>query len=458
MPTNARPAAVTWSSRVSFLLAAVGAAVGLGNIWKFPYVTGVNGGGAFVIVYVGAAALVAIPILIAELAIGRRGRRSPPRAMSTVAVESQRSAHWGLVGGAGVLVGFLILTFYAVIAGWAMAYVWPTLTGTFTGTDATGSGEHFAALLASPWLLAFWSAAFLALNALITSRGLKAGIERAINVLMPALFAALLIVIGYAAIEGDFGAAVAFLFEPDFSKITGPVVLAAIGQAFFSIGVGMGIMMVYGSYLPKDISLARSAFLIAGADTLVAVLAGLAIFPLVFANGLDPGEGAGLIFVTLPIAFGNMPAGGLFGALFFVLLVVAAVTSSIALIEAVLAWLAERYGWSRGRAAWTVCAIAWVLSLATVFSFNLWADVRPLGAFERFSAMTAFDLIDYATSNVMMPLVAFLIAVFVGWFMRRAPACDELGLGEGFHFSAWRLVLLRWIAPAAILGILLASL
>ncbi|HSN71269.1 MAG TPA: sodium-dependent transporter [Steroidobacteraceae bacterium] len=458
MPTNAPQAAAVWSSRFTFLLASVGAAVGLGNFWKFPYITGVNGGGAFVLVYIAAAAFVAIPILIAEMAIGRRGRHSPARAMAAVAAESNRSSAWRFVGGAGVLVGFLIVTFYAVIAGWAMAYVWPTFAGTFTGIDATRSGEHFSALLASPAVLAFWSAAFLALNALISARGLNAGVERAINFLMPALFAALIIVIGYAALAGDFAAAFSFLFTPDFSKINGQVVLAAIGQAFFSIGVGMGIMMVYGSYLPKDVSLTRSGFLIAFADTLVAVLAGLAIFPLVFANGLDPGEGAGLIFVTLPIAFGNMPAGAVFGGMFFLLLVVAALTSSIALIEAVLAWLGERYGWSRRRAAWSVCAAAWVLSLATVFSFNLWADVRPLGMFERFAGMTAFDLIDYATSNVMMPAVALLIAVFVGWSMRRDLAADELGLGTGFHFNVWRNLLIRWVAPLAIVGILIANL
>jgi len=216
--------------------------------------------------------------------------------------------------------------------------------------------------------------------------------------------------------------------------------------------------MVYGSYLPKDVSLTGSAFLIAFADTLVAVLAGLAIFPLVFANGLDPGEGAGLIFVTLPIAFGNMPAGGIFGGVFFLLLVVAAITSSIALIEAMLAWLGERYGWSRARAAWSVCAAAWVLSLGTVFSFNLWQSWRPLGMFERFAEMTLFDLIDYVTSNLMMPLVALLIAIFVGWFMRRDDARDELGLGDGINFTVWRMLLIRWIAPAAIFGILIANL
>jgi neurotransmitter:Na+ symporter, NSS family len=458
MEPQAPSADTTWSSRFSFLLAAVGAAVGLGNIWRFPYLAGENGGAAFVLVYLAAVALVAVPILVGELAIGRRGRHSPPIAMAAVARESGRSTHWGLVGGLGVLVGYLIITFYGVIAGWAMAYVWPTLAGTFRGIDAAGSSAYFNALLASPVRLAMWSAAFMALTALIVARGLHAGIERWINVLMPALFASLLLMIGYAAVEGDFGAGVAFLFQADFSKINGRVVLDAIGQAFFSIGVSMGIMMAYGAYVPREVSLTRSAFVIAGADTLVAVLAGLAIFPLVFANGLDPGEGPGLVFVTLPIAFGALAAGNVFGALFFVLLVFAALTSSIALIEAGVAWLGERFALSRPAAAGLSCAVAWLLGLGSVFSFNIWSGVHPLGRFARFESKTVFDLVDYATSNLMMPAGALFLSLFVGWFMSREIAAHEAGLGTGLHFTVWRLVLMRWVAPLAIAGIMIAGL
>lgn len=454
----AGPTQASWSSRLVFLLAAVGASVGLGNVWKFPYLAGVNGGGAFVIVYVGAAALVAVPILIAELMIGRRGRHHPAAAMAGVASESGRSRRWGLVGGLGVVVAYLILTYYSVIAGWAMAYVGPTLAGRLDAIDGPAATAHFAGLLADPWGLAVWHGLFMALTTGIVAQGLRAGIERWITILMPALFAALLLLLGYALVEGDFAAAVRFLFAPDFSKLSGPMVLAAVGQAFFSIGVGMGMMMAYGAYLAPGVSLTRSAFVIAGADTLVAVLAGLAIFPLVFANGLDPGEGPGLVFVTLPIAFGSMPGGQFFGGLFFVLLVCAALTSSIAVLEPVVMWATERFDSSRRASALASGAIAWCIGLGTVLSFNAWSGWHPFGRIQRFATMTFFDLLDYATSNVMMPLAALLIALFTGWRMGREVACDELGMGAGLRFRAWRNVLLRWIAPVAILGILATGL
>ncbi len=252
--------------------------------------------------------------------------------------------------------------------------------------------------------------------------------------------------------------ALRFLFRPEFGRLDGGVVLAAVGQAFFSIGVGMGILLAYGSYLPKDVSLTRSAFTIAAADTGVAVLAGIAIFPLVFANGLDPGEGPGLVFVTLPIAFGSMPAGSLFGGVFFLLLVFAALTSSIAILEPMVAWLTERLGWRRPLAAWLAGGAAWVFGLGTVLSFSVWKDWHPLGMFARYQGRTFFDLLDYATSSLMMPVCALLIALFVGWRMKPEAAADELGLGSGFNFSVWRNLLLRWVVPAAIAIILFRGL
>ncbi len=449
---------VTWSSRTVFMLAAVGAAVGLGNVWKFPYLTGMNGGGAFVVVYVGAVLLVAIPILIAELLAGRRGRGHPARAMRAVALESGRSARWGYAGGLGIAVAYLILSYYSVIAGWAMAYVLPTFSGTFAGAAARDVAGHFTALQANPWQLAAWHGVFLALTASIIAAGLKSGIERWISILMPALFASLLLLVGYGLVEGDVAAAAEFLFRPDFSKVSGAMLLTAIGQAFFSIGVGMGMMMTYGAYLGRDVRLGRSSFAIAGADTLVAVLAGLAIFPLVFANGLDPAEGPSLVFVTLPIAFGGMPWGSLFGGVFFLLLVFAALTSSIAVIEPIVLWVMDRLRWTRARAAFVMAAIAWVMGLGTVFSFNAWKDWHPLGAFARFEGMTFFDLLDYLTSGLMMPVTALLIALFVGWRMRREHVRDELALPDGPWFRAWWSVLLRWVAPLAIAGILVTGL
>ncbi len=447
-----------WSSRAVFLLAAIGASVGLGNIWKFPYLTGVNGGGAFVLIYVAVVAFIAIPILIGELMLGRRGRASPPQAMANVAELSGRSRRWGWVAGMGLVGGFLITTYYSVIAGWAMAHVWPAFAGEFAGIDKVGATTKFNALLASPWRLAAWHGAFTILTAAIVAQGLKAGIERWISILMPALFAFLIGLVIYASVAGDLQAGLAFLFTPDFSKITGAVMLAAVGQAFFSIGVAMGIMMIYGAYLPKKESLTQSAVYISLADTAVALLAGIAIFPLVFASGLNPAEGPGLVFVILPIAFGKMTGGAIVGGVFFVLLTFAALTSSIALLEGVVAWLEQNRGWSRPKATWLASFLAWFIGLATVFSFNVWADVYLLGQFEAFAKKTPFDLIDYLTSNLMMPVGGVLMCLFIGWSMRPDIASEELGFGDGAVFKVWRLVLIRWLVPASILAVLVANL
>ncbi|MCC5867833.1 MAG: sodium-dependent transporter [Gammaproteobacteria bacterium] len=447
----------SWSSKLAFILAAVGAAVGLGNIWKFPYVAGVSGGGAFVLVYVGCVLLIAIPVLIGELLVGRRGRRSPPQAMRVVAAESGRAGHWGWVGGMGVVAGFLILTFYSVIAGWAMAYVLTAASGAFSGLDGAGSAAAFNTLLESPVRLVLWHTLFMALTTFIVCRGLQKGIERAVRILMPALFAMLLLLVGYALVAGDAAAGLLFLFRPDFSRIDGGVMLAAIGQAFFSVGVAMGLMMAYAAYIPREVSIARSAFVIVGADTLIAVLAGVAIFPIVFAAGLDPAEGPGLVFVTLPIAFGGMPGGTVLGTMFFLLLVFAAVTSSIAVLEPTVAWATERWMQPRWRVATVVGAVAWVCGLATAFSFNLWADLRPLGMFETFAGMTLFDVIDYLTANVLMPLGGLLISVFVAWRMRKSAVLDELGVADGGWFAVWRL-LIGIVAPLAIALVFIANL
>ncbi len=446
-----------WSSRFVFLMAAVGAAVGLGNLWKFPYTAGVSGGAAFVIVYIGAIVVVAVPIVAAELLIGRRGRMSPVNSFANLAREAGASPAWRLVGMLNVLAVFLILSFYSVIAGWAFAYLPKLASGRFTGADSDTVSSVFAELLASPGLLTFWHAVFMILTVLIVSRGLQKGIERAVRFLMPALLVMLLLLVVYAAVAGDFSAAVTFLFKADFSKITPAVALGAVGQAFFSVSVAMGLLIAYGSYLDPGASLTRSAVLIAGADTLVALLAGLAIFPLVFANGLDPAEGPGLLFVTLPIAFGQMPGGSLFGSIFFLLLIVSALTSTIAVLEPIVAWAEEHRGWRRGPSAAIAGLLAWITGLATVFSFNIWKDVHPLEGLEPFAGKTVFDLIDYATSNIMLPAGGILIAVFAGWVMTRESTRDELGIPDGWVFRSWRFSL-RYVAPVAVGLVLLANL
>ena len=447
----------TWSSRLVFLMAAVGAAVGLGNVWKFPYTAGVSGGGAFVLVYIASIAAVAAPIVMAELLIGRRGRRSPVNSFRELARRAGASTAWRFVGVINVTAVFLILTFYSVIAGWALAYVPKVMTGAFAGLGSEGVDQEFSALLASPSTMILWHGIFMILTVAIVARGVQAGIEKAVKFLMPSLFAMLLVLVGYGAVAGDFSAAMDFMFSADFSKLNAEVVLAAIGQAFFSVSVAMGLMIAYGAYLPDNVRIPRASFIIAGADTLVALLAGLAIFPLVFANGLDPGEGPGLIFVTLPIAFGSMPAGTLFGTIFFLLLIFAAITSSIAIMEPIVSWADEQTALTRGPAAMLIGAAAWLIGLLTVFSFNLWSGVHPLGMFKTFEGKTIFDLIDYLTSNIMLPLGGILIAVFVGWILSRSDTMDELGLSDGIGFRAWQFIM-RFLAPLLVGAVLVSNL
>ncbi|MEM7020003.1 MAG: sodium-dependent transporter [Pseudomonadota bacterium] len=438
------------SSRTGFILAAVGAAVGLGNIWKFPYLAGTSGGSAFVLVYLIAVVLIAIPILMAELMIGRRGQQSPPNAMLINAEKEGQSRAWMGVGLLGALVGFLILSFYSVIGGWVLDYVFSSVTQGFTGTTAEQSQARYNTLLTDPPRLLFWFTIFMGLTAFIVSAGLQKGIERVSKILMPSLFSMLVILVIYSAVAGDFGAGLRFLFEPDFSKLDVSIILAAIGQAFFSIGVSMGLMMAYGSYLPQTVSIPRTALIIASADTLVALMAGLVIFPLVFANGLAPNSGPGLIFVTLPIAFGGITGGDIFGAVFFILLLFAAVTSSIAIMEPGVAWVEERWGISRRFSAFSVGVAAWIVGLTSAFSFNLWAEFKPIGG------MTFFALTGYLTDNIMMPVGGMLIAVFAGWFMSRETLLSELGMQDSEVFQVWRF-LVRTLVPLAIAAILITN-
>ena len=446
----------TWSSGWTFILAAVGAAVGLGNIWKFPYIVGVSGGGAFVLVYLVCVLLIAIPILIGELLIGRLGHHSPPVAARQVAEDSGRSANWSIIGWMGLVVGFLIASYYSVIAGWTLAYILKALNG-FGGVAVTEVAQQFDLLQENALAMTLWHTVFIVVAMLIVARGLQNGIERTVSILMPTLFVMLLVMIGYAAVAGDFGAGVEFLFNTDFSKINAETVLVAIGQAFFSIGVAMGLMLVYGAYVPERISLTRSATIIALADTLVAVLAGLMIFPLVFANGLDPADGPGLIFRTLPTAFAGMPGGAIFGAVFFLLLAFAAITSIIALLEPVIAFAEDRWNLSRAVGCSLFGFLAWALGIGTVLSFNAWSGVSPLGAFAVFDGKTFFDLIDYLTANIMMPLGGILIALFVSWRLRPELIREHLAFGSPLLAATW-LWLLRVIAPLAILGVLISSL
>lgn len=441
-----------WSSRLGFILAATGSAVGLGNIWKFPYVTGENGGGAFVLVYLACIVLIGLPVMMAEVLIGRRGQRSPIHSMREVALREDTAPGWQVAGWSGVVAGFIILSFYSVIAGWSLSYILEAASGAFVEADVQGIKGIFEGLLGSPGRLLFWHTVFIGMTIFVVAGGVRAGIERAVSILMPTFFILMLVMVGYAAVATEtFWEGAAFLFRPDFGKLTGESVLMAMGQAFFSLSLGMGVMLAYGSYLPKTVSIGRSVFAICVADTLVALIAGLAIFPLVFAHGLEPGAGPGLVFQTLPMALGRMGGGVFFGTLFFVLLAVAAWTSSISILEPTVQWMEERFGMRRFGAAVLAGVAAWVLGLATVFSFNLWSEFTLWGK-------TPFELLDYLTSNIMLPLGGVLFALFAGWKMSKTSTRDELGVrGNAFGFRAWRF-LVRYVSPLGIGLVLLHSL
>ncbi len=441
-----------WSSRFAFILAAAGSAVGLGNIWKFPYITGENGGGAFVLVYLLCIAVVGIPIMMSEILIGRRGRQSPINTMRDLAREEGRNGFWQFLGWAGVIAGFLIISYYSVIAGWALSYVIRTAGGAFIGVTADGAASIFGALISDPERLLAWHTIFMVMTTVVVTRGVRSGLEQAVRILMPALFVLLLILVGYALNSGKFAEGLAFLFTPDFEAITAGGVLTAMGHAFFTLSLGMGAIMVYGSYLPEHASITKATFTIALLDTLVALLAGMAIFPIVFANGMEPGAGPGLIFKTLPIAFGHMPGGTFFGTLFFVLLVFAAWTSAISLIEPAVAWLVENRGMNRVKSGTVVGILAWFLGIVTILSFNKWAFSFEFAGETKGSGL--FDILDILTASFMLPLGGLAMAVFAGWCMSRSSVRDELGMGDGLAFRGYYF-LVRYVTPLAVLVVFL---
>ncbi len=442
-----------WSSRFAFVLAAAGSAVGLGNIWKFPYMVGENGGGAFVLLYLLCIALFGIPVMMSEVLLGRRGRSSPVNTMTTVAIEEKRSSAWRLLGLMGVLAGFLILSYYSVIAGWALAYVVETATGTFSGVSSEQAGEVFNNLISNPRRLLFWHSVFVFLTMVVVVRGVSKGLETAVRILMPALFILIFIMIGYAMLYGDFIESLKFLFAPDFTKLSPEVVLKAMGQAFFSLSLGMGAIMMYGSYLPDDASIATTSIQVAFTDTLVAILAGLAIFPIVFVNDLEAGQGPGLIFNTLPLAFGQMSGGLIFGTLFFILLVFAAWTSAISLIEPAVAWLVEKLSITRMTSSVICGVVTWVVGLGTVYSFNTWSKIELFnGTF--LDGKSFFDLLDYLTSNIMLPLGGILICIFAAWLMSEKSRREELKIKHEGAYKLWRF-LARYITPIGVILIFL---
>ncbi len=435
-----------WSSRMAFILAVTGSAVGLGNIWKFPYIAGQNGGGAFVLVYLVCVVVIGMPVMMSEILIGRRGRRNPIATMELLGKEEGSSGNWRFVGSMGVLAGILILSYYSVIAGWTLAYVMKSATGVFVGASAAEVGAEFSGFVGNWKAIGLSHTLFMALTIFVVARGVERGLEQAVRFMVPALLVLMLVLLGYSMNSGYFGQGVAFMFTPDFDKLTWDSVLAALGQAFFTLSIGMGAIMAYGAYLPEETSIAGASAAVVTADTAIAILAGLAIFPLVFANGLDPAGGPGLVFQTLPLAFGQMAGGVFFSTIFFVLLAFAAWTSAIGLMEPAVAWMVEHYNRTRVQATVIIGVLIWAIGFASVLSFNVLADTK-------FLAGTIFDNIDYLTSNIMLPLGGLLITIFAGWVMCRNSTSDELG-SSGMLYKAWRL-LARFIAPIGILFVLI---
>ena len=441
-----------WSSNLLFLIIAIGTEAGIANVWKFSYLAGANGGGLFVALYFLALFLIAIPALMAEMMIGRHGGRSVVGTMNVLVQRDGLAPFWKSFGALATASVILILSYYFVICGWMLDYFVFGVRGGFKNIDAAGATAAYESMLASPARMLLFSGIIIATTAIVIARGINKGIERVSGVLTPLRFVILFLLLIYSAIFADFGRAAQFLFSIDWSKLTAGVVVTAFGQAFFSLGIGVGVMMMMGAYMKREYSITRAVLTVAVAQGLVALIAGLSIFPLVFTYGLEPTQGPGLIFVTLPVAFGQMPYGQIFGTLLFLLLSFAALTATIVIQEPIVAALEEYTSWSRPALAYGTGFIIWLMGFVTVLSFNHWSDVHPLQWLGIESTRTPFELLDYLTSNLMMPLGGLMVALIAGWALSRSAVRDELGLGDGLAFKLWYAAT-RYLVPVAILVI-----
>ena len=428
----------SWVGRWTFILAATGSAVGLGNIWGFPYKAGTNGGGAFVLIYLLCILAIGIPIMISEIIIGRRSGNSPINAMRLAARDSNTTSMWQLVGWSGIIAGILILSFYSVIAGICINYIF--LAAASGGVD---SAEQFGNVTSSPINLLTWHTIFMLSTCSVVSAGIHAGIGRVVKVLMPMLGILLIFMVINGILSGGFMQAFAFLFAPDFSEVDSNTFLSAMGQAFFSLSLGMGSIMAYGAYMPKEQKIISTSFTVASLDTLVAIFAGLAIFPIIFAFGLEPNSGPGLVFESLQTAFIEMDYGQIIGPIFFILLSIAALSSSISLLEPGVAFISEEGLLSRKNAAILISLLAWFLGIGTALSFNIWSD------FNLTPGRNFLDSMDFIANQILLPLGGMFIAIFVGWFMDKNLIKEELGNVNPVLFGLWKFFV-RFIAPLAV--------
>lgn len=426
-----------WGSRIGFIMAAAGSAVGLGNIWRFPYLTGENGGGAFIIIYLIFAVVIGISIMTAEFAVGRRSN------LAAVGAYKSTSRNWTFVGVIGVLTAFLIMGFYPVVGGWSLAYIVKSFTGLLSSGDIGGSFNGFISGSFTPLI---WTFIFLGLNVFIVAKGIAGGIEKAGKILMPTLFILLILISIKSITLPGSSAGLEFLFKPDFSKVTGSTILSALGQAFFSLSLGMGCMITYGSYLNKEENLQKNAMIITLLDVSIALLAGIAIFPALFAFGIEPTEGPGLVFVVVPSIFAEMGGiGTLFSAVFFIALSVAALTSSVSLLEVVTAYLIDERKMNRKSAVYLAAGI--MVITCTLASLSLGA-VPSLSIFET----PAFDVFDILTDKIFMAIGGMLLAIFAGWTLRKEDLKDELTNGGTVEFGLFNIwyTLIKYIIPVAI--------
>lgn len=445
----ASPSRGQWSGKLGFILAAAGSAIGLGNIWRFPYTAGENGGGAFVLIYLIFVFAIGVPVVLAELSIGRKTERNPVGAFKALVPGSL----WPWLGGLGILTGFAILSFYSVLAGWTLSYLWGAVTGTIGGvTTAEESGAVFNALIGDPGLMIGLTLIFLVLTAIIVRGGISGGIEKATKILMPLLFL-MLIVMAVRSVTlpgGDEG--LAYLFTFDFSKVTVPVVVAALGQALFSLSLGMGAMITYGSYFPEKENLPQAGIIVAIFDTSIALLAGLIIFPALFSAGVDPNGGPGLVFVVLPTVFSQLPAGHLFAIGFYALLAIAALTSTISLLEVVVSYFVDEKGWSRNKATVILTAACFVFALPSALSqggSDFFTTTGGLG-------ISFLDLQNIIWGNYSLSIGALLICIFAGWKWGIPATLASLeSSGHRLPMSNVFGILIKFVCPAAVAVILL---
>src|SRR5581483_6044359 len=445
-----------WSSELGFLLSAVGAAVGLGSIWRFPYLAAAGGGFAFIAVFVLACLAFGAPVLVGEIITGRWSRHSPPQAAGIIAARSGYSTRWNVVGWSGSIAGYLILSYYTMIAGWVLAYTWFFLSGNYARGGTAPAVAKFHAFVADSVSVSLWQLGFFALVTFVSARQLNRGVEWANRWRAPALLAILLVLVVYSLATGDVARGLRFAFAPDVSRLTPAVVLEAVGQALFALGVSAGIMITNGAYMPSGESLRRSVLVVIGSIFIVSLLATVVIFPLMFHYGLDPAEGPELVFQVLPVAFAEMPAGRLIGTLFFALLALAAFTPSVGLMEPWIAWLSERAGLGRRTAACICAALCWLIGQGSVLSFGRWASWHPAASIAHLSGLNVFGLLDLITASVLMPISALLVSVFIGWRMgQRVPAEELSGLSPFARRIS--LVAMRYVCPVGILVVLIVG-